>query len=114
MFTVHGDCNGFQKEHMTSVKRRRVEEEREMNGTMSNNNTVGEQPSARCRNFLRLARNPCVLQSEQWKPGYETLYTPLQEDVMINLRHTEQISFSSGCFFIADMAGNYLKKDSGL
>ena len=66
------------------------------------------------KNFLRLpGGNGCILESEEWKDQNTTLYRPLSNDVMINLRSVEQLSFASGTFFVADEHGVYKASQEG-
>ncbi|XP_038048580.1 uncharacterized protein LOC119722498 [Patiria miniata] len=67
----------------------------------------------RGRNFLPVKGSASVFQSEVVKPKGETMYRPLMDDVLINMRHIEQVSFESGMHFIGDHRGNYVRSDQG-
>ena len=65
------------------------------------------------RNFLPVKGSDNVFQSEVVKPKGETMYRPLTEDLLINMRHIEQVSFGMGVYFIGDLRGNYVRSDRG-
>ena len=65
------------------------------------------------RNFLPIKGSASVFQSEVVKPKGETMYRPLTEDLLINMRHIEQVSFGMGVYFIGDHRGNYVRSDQG-
>lgn len=41
------------------------------------------------------------------------MYLPLLEDVMVNMKNIEQISFEADQFFLADEKGNYVGAKPG-
>jgi len=65
------------------------------------------------KTFLHIQHSPCIYQTEDWKPKGCTMYLPLSEDVMVNTRNIEQISFESDQFFLADEKGNYVGAKPG-
>ncbi len=67
----------------------------------------------RGRNFLPVKGSDSVFQSEVVKPKGETMYRPMTEDLLINMRHIEQVSFGMGVYFIGDLRGNYVRSDRG-
>ncbi|KAH7970427.1 hypothetical protein HPB49_006752 [Dermacentor silvarum] len=60
------------------------------------------------RSFLTIRHNASVFHTEEWKPRGCTMYLPLTQDVMINMRCIDQVSFESDQFFLADGKGNYI------
>lgn len=65
------------------------------------------------RSFLTIRHNASVFHTEEWKPRGCTMYLPLTQDVMINMRCIDQVSFESDQFFLADGKGNYIGAKSG-
>ncbi|XP_077498866.1 uncharacterized protein LOC144109957 isoform X2 [Amblyomma americanum] len=65
------------------------------------------------RSFLTIRHNASVFHTEEWKPRGCTMYVPLTQDVMINTRSIDQLSFESDQFFLADGKGNYIGAKSG-
>nr|XP_054920214.1 uncharacterized protein LOC126517480 isoform X3 [Dermacentor andersoni] len=65
------------------------------------------------RSFLTIRHNASVFHTEDWKPRGCTMYLPLAQDVMINMRCIDQVSFESDQFFLADGKGNYIGAKSG-
>ncbi|KAH9382928.1 hypothetical protein HPB48_023560 [Haemaphysalis longicornis] len=67
----------------------------------------------RGRSFLTIRHNASVFHTEEWKPRGCTMYLPLTQDVMINTRCIDQLSFETDQFFLADGKGNYIGAKSG-
>lgn len=65
------------------------------------------------RSFLTIRHNASVFHTEEWKPRGCTMYLPLTQDVMINTRCIDQLSFETDQFFLADGKGNYIGAKSG-
>ncbi|XP_042145325.1 uncharacterized protein LOC8052984 isoform X2 [Ixodes scapularis] len=65
------------------------------------------------RSFLTIRHNASVYHTEEWKPRGCTMYLPLSQDVMINTRNVDQLSFENDQFFLADGKGNYIGAKSG-
>ncbi|XP_078658489.1 uncharacterized protein LOC144903888 isoform X1 [Branchiostoma floridae x Branchiostoma belcheri] len=102
----------------TGVKRARMEDsESESDG--GNCEMISPRPktsTARIipgRRFFSLKAAGCVFQSEHWQPRGETVYQPLQHEVLINATNIEQISFSEGLAFVGNQAGAYVSTESG-
>ena len=77
---------------------------------LTNNN---EMTTPASKHFLRLPGNGGVYESQDCTDVTTTLFSPLQHDVMINLRSIEQLSFATGVFFVADASGVYERKAEG-
>ncbi|CAH1775702.1 unnamed protein product [Owenia fusiformis] len=88
----------------SGMKRRRTED------SDCNDNEVYVKQG---RNFLTILGNSHTFLSEQWKPDLCTLYKPLTEDIMINMRNIEQVTFSTGSHFLADVGGSYDRSQQG-
>ncbi|EDV23331.1 hypothetical protein TrispH2_001386 [Trichoplax sp. H2] len=54
-----------------------------------------------------------VFESEVYSQRNETLYIPVRDDVLINLKNIEQISFGSGTYFIGDMQARFTDTAQG-
>ena len=67
----------------------------------------------RQRRFLQLAASGYIYHTEDWKPKHEALYLPVEDDLLVSTANIEQISFSSGNYFVADTAGVYCGSQSG-
>lgn len=63
--------------------------------------------------YLTIRRGAYVYQTEDWQPMSMTLYIPLEQDIMINTRTINQLSYESNYFFIGDSYGNYRGTKSG-
>ncbi|XP_064477100.1 uncharacterized protein LOC135390990 isoform X1 [Ornithodoros turicata] len=85
-----------------SVKRRRID------GYDSQ-----DRMTAAARTFLTVRHNSYVFHTEEWKPRGCSMYLPLTQDVMLNMRHIEQVSFENDQFFLADGKGNYAGAKTG-
>lgn len=117
----------------TSVaKRPRTEDDQHQNSTNScdrfpANNTknglflkTGHQPkksvtssSPCCRRFFTIHPSGQVYESEDFQAKGETLYTPLQVEVIVNTRNTEQFTFTNGSFFIGDESSRFIRTVEG-
>ncbi|XP_035698915.1 uncharacterized protein LOC118431733 [Branchiostoma floridae] len=102
----------------TGVKRRRMEDsESESDG--GNCEMISPRPKTSSvrivpgRRFFALKAAGCVFQSESWQPRGETLYQPLQFEVLVNATNIEQVSFSEGLAFVGNEAGAYVRTESG-
>ncbi|XP_022087893.1 uncharacterized protein LOC110977777 [Acanthaster planci] len=118
---VDGHVNGHQHNRLAGAlnggycfgqKRKRVESEMMEEPRCKRCNHF-EPSDFRGRNFLPVKGSANVFQSELVKPKGETMYRPLTDDVLINMRHIEQVSFESGMYFIGDHRGNYVRSDHG-
>uniref|UniRef100_T1IMT6 Uncharacterized protein n=1 Tax=Strigamia maritima TaxID=126957 RepID=T1IMT6_STRMM len=69
--------------------------------------------SSGSKTFLHIQHSSFVFQTEDWKPKGCTMYLPLTEDVMVNTRNIEQVSFENDQFFLADEKGNYVGAKPG-
>ena len=67
----------------------------------------------RQRRFLQLAASGHLYHTEDWKPKHEALYLPVENDLLVSTANIEQISFSSGNFFVANHSGVYCDSLSG-
>ncbi|XP_071953704.1 uncharacterized protein [Antedon mediterranea] len=65
------------------------------------------------KQFLFIKGGTDVFHSEDFLPRGETLFVPVQEDIMINLMNIEQISLSNECFFTANVNGTYQSTQQG-
>lgn len=65
------------------------------------------------KRFLLISASGLVYESEDFRPKGETLYTPLQEDVIINTRNIEQFTFTNGSFFIGDESSRFSRTVQG-
>lgn len=63
--------------------------------------------------FVSIRPNQGVFQSESWKPHGSTLYCPVVSQLLVNIEKYDQISFEEGAFFIGDVSGGCLQKESG-
>lgn len=101
----------------SSLKRRRTEDYDEIQMACSaklSNFVIPQQRSLMPgHSFLHIRHTPFVYQTEDWKPKGCTMYLPLVEDVMVNTRNIEQISFETDQFFLADDKGNYVGAKPG-
>lgn len=70
-------------------------------------------PAPRQRRFLQLAASSHLYQTEDWKPKQESLFQPVEGDLMVNMINIEQISFAAGSFFVADREGSYCGSHTG-
>ncbi|KAJ7351658.1 hypothetical protein OS493_036208 [Desmophyllum pertusum] len=66
------------------------------------------------KRFLLISASGLVYESEDFRPKGETLYTPLQEDVIINTRNIEQFTFTNGSFFIGDESSRFSRTVQGV
>ena len=67
-----------------------------------------------CRRLLTIHASGLVFESEDFRPKGETLYTPLQADVIINTRNIEQFTFTNGSFFIGDESSRFSRTVQGI
>ena len=65
------------------------------------------------RRFLPINASGLVYESEDFRPKGETLYTPLQDDVIVNTRNIEQFTFTNGSFFIGDESSRFSRTVQG-
>lgn len=65
------------------------------------------------RSFLTIRHNSSIFHTEEWKPRGCTMYLPLAQDIMINTRNVDQLSFENDQFFLADDKGNYIGAKTG-
>ncbi|XP_064607150.1 uncharacterized protein LOC135471753 [Liolophura sinensis] len=65
------------------------------------------------KSFLPLPKCDRIFHTEEWKPRGTTLFLPLLEDILVNLKNLEQISFNRGTYFVADNDGNYSRSIEG-
>ncbi|UYV64745.1 hypothetical protein LAZ67_3001842 [Cordylochernes scorpioides] len=95
-----------------ALKRRRTEEEEMYPHMFPVVRTNYPQVQIDCvstgRTFLSIQHNSHTYHTEEWKPRGCTMYLPLREDILINTRNIEQISFEVDQFFLADDKGNYV------
>ena len=71
--------------------------------------------STKCKeSFLRIPAHKNVHETEDWKGQQTTMYTPVKNDIMVNVRNIEQFSFSTGSFFVADENGTYQGSEEGI
>ncbi|KAL9951068.1 hypothetical protein ACROYT_G043663 [Oculina patagonica] len=66
------------------------------------------------RRFLPINASGLVYESEDFRPKGETLYTPLQDDVIVNTRNIEQFTFTNGSFFIGDESSRFSRTVQGV
>lgn len=66
------------------------------------------------KKFLHIGANGLVYESEDFLPKGETLYKPLQEDVIVNTRNIEQFTFTNGSFFIGDESSRFNRTVQGI
>ncbi|XP_006824671.1 uncharacterized protein LOC102801739 [Saccoglossus kowalevskii] len=92
-----------------SIKRKRTAED-ETDSWTSNNTPLSH---FRGRKFIPLKGGSAVFHSEDVKNKEETLYLPLQDDILLNTNSMEQISFNQGSYFIGDEMGTYVKSENG-
>lgn len=101
----------------SSLKRRRTEDYDELQmacpAKLSGFMIPEQRAVVQGRLFLHIRHTPFVYQTEDWKPKGCTMYLPLIEDVMVNTRNIEQISFENDQFFLADDKGNYVGAKPG-
>ena len=63
--------------------------------------------------FLRIPGNGSVFTVENSRDFHAAQYLPINQDLMINMRGIEQLSFNTGVFFTADKNGQYNAKKEG-
>ena len=69
---------------------------------------------SRDRTFLPLRSNPHIFYCDECTAARSPVYRPLVEDIMINVRKYDQISFlTAGVYFIADTTGDYAGNRNG-
>ncbi|XP_070562451.1 uncharacterized protein [Ptychodera flava] len=100
-----GCCDGITN---NAMKRRRTDTDPDID-FRGNSNSFQH---FRGRKFIPLRGGSTIFQSEDIK-GEETLFLPFREDILLNMDSVDQISFSSGTYFIGSDAGTYLKSASG-
>ncbi|XP_041475646.1 uncharacterized protein LOC121424113 [Lytechinus variegatus] len=69
--------------------------------------------AVRGRNFIPISASNTTFHTEDVKQRSETIYLPLTDDVLVNMRSAEQISYGTGDYFIGDLRGNYTRKSQG-
>ncbi|XP_033096896.1 uncharacterized protein LOC117101118 [Anneissia japonica] len=104
---LHGAIRNGNTNHL---KRRCLDP---MEGSESKRRSPQKNTMSRGKQFLFIKGGVEVFHSENFLPKGETLFLPLQEDVMINLMNIEQISISNGVFFIANASGTYQSTQQG-
>ena len=67
-----------------------------------------------CQRLLTIHASGLVFESDDFRPKGETLYTPLQADVIINTRNIEQFTFTNGSFFIGDESSRFSRTVQGI
>ena len=65
------------------------------------------------KKFLLISASGLVYESEDCLPKGETLYKPLQDDVIVNTRNIEQFTFTNGSFFIGDESSRFNRTVQG-
>ncbi|XP_051785901.1 uncharacterized protein si:dkey-109l4.3 [Erpetoichthys calabaricus] len=65
------------------------------------------------RSFVLLDANRGVYQSESYKSNGSTLYLPLNNSLLVNMKKYDQVSFEEGFFCIGDASGGCLQKVQG-
>ena len=70
-------------------------------------------PKLSRRKFLSIPANNCVYQSECVSCKSSIMYEPIREDLLINTRCHDQVSFASGNYFVADDNGTYSSTQQG-
>lgn len=63
--------------------------------------------------YLTIRKGAYVYQTEDWQPMSLALYTPLDHDIMVNMRTIHQLSYESNYFFLGDSSGNYRSSKNG-
>lgn len=124
--TLTGDADVQSAFNGSSLKRRRTDEYDDIHMTSpskmghlimpAEHRSYGSGATAiksSGKTFLHIHHSPFVYQTEDWLPKGCTMYLPLSEDVMVNTRNIEQISFESDQFFLADEKGNYVGAKPG-
>lgn len=69
--------------------------------------------AVRGRNFIPIAASPTTFQTEDVKQKSETIYLPLTDDILVNMRSAEQISYGAGVYFVGDLKGSYARSSQG-
>ncbi|XP_072173306.1 uncharacterized protein [Diadema setosum] len=69
--------------------------------------------SVRGRSFVPIRASPTTFHTETVKQTSETIYIPLSDDVLVNVRTSEQISYGAGVYFIGDHRGSYVRTSEG-
>eukprot|EP00057_Strongylocentrotus_purpuratus_P004365 XP_003728540.1 PREDICTED: uncharacterized protein LOC100889051 isoform X2 [Strongylocentrotus purpuratus] len=69
--------------------------------------------AVRGRNFIPIAASPTTFQTEDVKQKSETIYLPLTDDILVNMRSAEQISYGAGVYFVGDDKGSYARSSQG-
>lgn len=59
------------------------------------------------RSFMPIRGGSDVFSTEDWKPTGTSLFTPVKQDIYVNVSKYDQISAAQGSFYTADVDGNY-------
>lgn len=92
----------------TSRKRLRMDVDQENEGEQ-----LQRMICSRGRNFIPIAASPTTFHTEEVNQERETMYVPLREDVLVNARSAEQISYGAGVYFVGDLKGSYARSSQG-
>lgn len=65
------------------------------------------------RAFMPIRGGSDVFSTERWKSTGTSLFTPVKQDIYVNVGKYDQISAAQGSFFTADLDGNYQNSVTG-
>ena len=63
--------------------------------------------TCRGRNFVNIPGRAMVYQTEDYNAKSNALYLPITQDIMLNMRNIEQVTFGHGRHFVSNEDGNY-------
>ncbi|PIK41004.1 hypothetical protein BSL78_22158 [Apostichopus japonicus] len=102
--------NTDQKQFSDSSKRQRIGDDGmlQMNGP-----TYSGTAQYSGRSFIPILTSSNTFHSEDVKVEGHTLYKPLTDDTLLNVRNVEQITFASGMFHIGNRNGAFERNCEG-
>lgn len=103
--------NVYHKPYSDSSKRQRIEGEGDISPINGPNFCATSQYSG--RSFIPVKSSSNTFHSEDVKAEGHTLYGPLSDDTLLNIRNLEQITFGSGTFHIGNRNGAFVRNSEG-
>merc|ERR1712012_15083 len=94
-FTNSSDCGEDSNMFNTLSKKRKLEENHSMD-TESKENRMLPTIKPQRRKFLAISCQNCIFQSESIDTQGSRMYSPVQEDMLINPKVYDQITFGEG------------------
>lgn len=103
--------NADQKVLRDSSKRQRIGGDHEL--VQMNGPTYSGTSQYSGRSFIPILTSSNTFHSEEVKADSHTLYKPLTDDTLLNVRNVEQITFGSGMFHIGNTNGAFERTCEG-